>query len=280
MRRIAFSASSPWHRRAWGVLALGLLLALALTACGGQQVDQAELETMIREAVHTAVAEAVATNMPAGAAARPSNAPGQPGQGQPAAPSPSNPNAGQNDNADGPQRVEVSVDDDPAWGPEDAPITIIEFSDYQCPFCARFRKQTYDRLKEEYGDKIRFVYRDFPLTQIHPEAVPAAIAAHCAGEQGKYWEYHDLLFLGGRELGRETYVAYADELGLDVDEFSRCIDEQRYLDEVQKDFNDGAAAGVRGTPTFFINGIPLVGAQPFENFQAVIDQELARLGQD
>ncbi len=275
MRSFAFSVVLPWARRLGGLLAVSLILAVVLAACGGQAtVDQAQLEAVVREAVHTAVAEAMATN-------RPAEAQGPTGKSADAPqPQPSPQQGDAPDNAEGPQRVDVSVDDDPAWGPEDAPITIIEFSDYQCPFCARFRKQTYDRLKEEYGDKIRFVYRDFPLVQIHPEAVPAAIAAHCAGEQGKYWEYHDLLFLGGRDLGRDTYVAYADELGLDIDEFSRCIDEERYLDEIQKDFDDGVAAGVRGTPTFFINGIPLVGAQPFQNFQAVIEQELARLGQD
>ncbi len=259
------------HTRFWrwgGLLVLALALTALLAACGGKtaQLDEAQIEAIARRAAQTAVAEAMAQQQ----AARPQNpAPGQAQGNRPSAPA----------TPQGPQRVEVSVDDDPAWGPEDAPVVIIEFSDFQCPFCTRFRKQTYDRIKETYGDKIRFVYRDFPLTQIHPEAVPAAIAANCAGEQGKYWEYHDLLFLGGKPLGRDTYVEYADQLGLDVDEFSRCIDEQRYLDEVQKDFQDGVAAGVRGTPTFFINGVPLVGAQPFENFQAVIEQELAKAEQ-
>ncbi|NPA30937.1 MAG: DsbA family protein [Chloroflexi bacterium] len=271
MRRILLP-SRPTLRIALASL-WAALLALTLAACGGQAASQAELETAVREAVYTAVAEAVATNMPAAA-------PTQSAQKPPSRPAATATPAAQKDaDAEGPQRVEVSADDDPSWGPEDAPITIIEFSDFQCPFCARFRKQTYDRLKEEYGDKIRFVYRDFPLVQIHPEAVPAALAANCAGEQGKYWEYHDLLFLGDRPLNRDTYIAYAEQLGLDVDEFSRCLDEERYLDEIQKDFDDGVAAGVRGTPTFFVNGIPLVGAQPFENFKAIIDQELERLGQ-
>ena len=257
---------SLWARGGW-LLALVGLLALALAACsGGQTLEQEQIEAIAREAARTAVAEALATQRAA--------APAAPSQGaRPAEPPTAAPNQGQ-------QRVEVSVDDDPAWGPEDAPVTIIEFSDFECPFCTRFRKQTYDRIKEAYGDKIRFVYRDFPLVQLHPQAVPAAIAAQCANEQGKFWEYHDLLFLGDKPLGRDTYVAYADQLGLDVDEFSRCIDEERYMDEVQKDFEDGVAAGVRGTPTFFINGVPLVGAQPFENFQAVIEQELQKAGQE
>ena len=257
---------SPWARGG-RLLALVGLLALALTACsGGQTLEQEQIEAIAREAARTAVAEALATQRAA--------APSAPSQGaRPAGPPTAAPNQG-------PQRVEVSADDDPAWGPEDAPVTIIEFSDFECPFCARFRKQTYDRIKEAYGDKIRFVYRDFPLVQLHPQAVPAAIAAQCAHEQGKFWEYHDLLFLGDKPLSRDTYVAYADQLGLDVDEFSRCIDEERYMGEVQKDFEDGVAAGVRGTPTFFINGVPLVGAQPFENFQAVIEQELQKAGQE
>lgn len=176
-----------------------------------------------------------------------------------------------------PSRVEVSVDDDPARGPEDAPVVIIEFSDYQCPYCKRWRMQVYDPLFETYGDKIRFVYRDFPLQSIHPEAVPAAVAANCAGEQGKYWEYHDLLFLGGKELGRDTYLAYAEELGLDMEAFQTCLESEEQRQEVLDDFNDGVRLGVRGTPTFFINGLPVVGAQPFNVFQNIIEQELARV---
>ncbi len=175
-----------------------------------------------------------------------------------------------------PTRLEVSVDDDPARGPEDAPIVMIEFSDYECPFCKRFRVEVYDQLFETYGDKLRFVYRDFPIQSIHPEAVPAAVAANCAGEQGKYWEYHDLLFLGGRELGQETYLAYAEELDLDMEAFQACLESEEQRQEVLDDFNDGVRLGVRGTPTFFINGLPVVGAQPFAVFQQVIEQELAR----
>ncbi len=177
-----------------------------------------------------------------------------------------------------PKRYNVSPDDDPALGPEDAPVVIIEFSDYQCPYCRRFRLQTLDKILENYGDKVRFVYRDFPLEQIHPYAVSAAIAAECADEQGKFWPYHDKLFEGGK-FGDDVYLQYAEELGLDIDEFARCLKEQRYLDEVMKDLKDGIEAGVRGTPTFFINGIPLVGAVPYSYFQQIIEQELQRAQQ-
>ncbi len=178
-----------------------------------------------------------------------------------------------------PTRLDVSVDDDPARGPEDAPIVMIEFSDYECPFCKKWRMEVYDPLFENYGDVIRFVYRDFPIQSIHPEAVPAAVAANCAGEQGKYWEYHDLLFLGGREYGRETYLAYAEELELDMEAFEACLESEEQRQEVLDDFNDGVRLGVRGTPTFFINGLPVVGAQPFSVFQQIIEQELQRVSQ-
>ncbi len=174
-----------------------------------------------------------------------------------------------------PKRYDVSTDDDPALGPATAPVTIIEFSDYQCPYCRQWAEQVEGELIKTYGDKIRIVYRDFPLTQIHPEALPAAEAADCAGEQGKYWEYHDALFKQSKGLGQEAYLAYAKELGLNIDQFQQCIQEHRYRDEVQADAQYAAQLGVRSTPTFFINGIPVVGAQPFSVFKQIIDQELA-----
>lgn len=175
---------------------------------------------------------------------------------------------------DQPRRFNVSLDDDPARGPEDAPVVIVEFSDYQCPFCRRFRQQTFDRLFQAYGDKIRFVYRDFPLTQIHPEALNAAIAANCAGEQGQYWAYHDKLFEQAQGLSHDAYLAYAAELGLDMDAFQACLQDPAQKEEVLADRDAGAQLGVTGTPTFFINGIPVVGAQPFEVFQQIIEGEL------
>lgn len=172
------------------------------------------------------------------------------------------------------RRYDVPLDDDPSIGPSNAPITIIEFSDYECPFCRRWHNEVYLRLREEYGDKIRFVYRDFPLTSIHPNALPAAEAANCANEQNVFWEFHDLLF-NGTSLGESIYLQYAQQLGLDMEKFQACLDSGRYSQEVQADFQYAASLGVRSTPTFFLNGIPIVGAQPYEIFKQVIDRELA-----
>jgi protein-disulfide isomerase len=175
---------------------------------------------------------------------------------------------------DGSSRVEVSVDDDPSLGAVDAPVTIIEFSDYQCPYCGVWHAQVFGELIATYGTKVRFVYRDFPLDEIHPEARPAAIAATCAGEQGKYWEYHNLLFTGDLGLSAEARTAYAQRLGLDLERFATCVARAATNDEVDADQRDGLKVGVRGTPTFFINGRPLVGAQPLEAFTSIIDDEL------
>jgi protein-disulfide isomerase len=172
------------------------------------------------------------------------------------------------------RRVDVSTDDDPSIGPEDAPITIIEFSDYQCPVCQSWYQQVYEQLLANYPNQIRFVYRDLPLP-MHPEALPAAEAANCAGEQGAYWKYHDALFSMEYGLSREAYEKYATDLGLDLKAFTACLDSHRYQDEVQADASDAASVGINSTPTFVVNGRVLIGAHPFANFQAVIDEELA-----
>lgn len=171
-------------------------------------------------------------------------------------------------------RLDVSPDDDPALGPPGAPVTMIEFSDFQCPYCTKFHRETFRPLMGAYPDSIRFVYRDYPV--LGPESVEAAMAADCAGEQGTYWEFHDRLFSGGLELGRATYLRYAEELALDVASLADCLDSGRFRDEVLADARDAAALGVTGTPTFFINGIPLVGAQPLSSFVQVIEEELSR----
>jgi len=174
----------------------------------------------------------------------------------------------------GVQRVTVSTDGDPSIGPADAPVTIVEFSDYQCPYCKSWYDQTYDQLMANYPGKIRFVYRDLPLP-MHPEAIPAAEAADCAGEQGAYWKYHDALFSGQYTLGRTAYEKYAADLGLDTTAFSTCLDDHRYQAEVKANAADAARLGLTGTPSFVINGRILIGALPFEDFKAVIDEELA-----
>jgi protein-disulfide isomerase len=173
------------------------------------------------------------------------------------------------------KRYDVPVDDDPAIGPADAPITLIEFSDFECPYCRRWHDQVYTRLRQEYPNQVRIVFRDFPLSSLHANAIPAAEAADCANEQGAFWEFQDKLFSGEYELGSEAYLQYANDLGLDAKQFQECVDTGRYNDEVMADYQFASNLGVRSTPTFFLNGIPLVGAQPYEMFKQVIDQELA-----
>ena len=171
-----------------------------------------------------------------------------------------------------PQRYQVSVDDDPALGPADAPVTIVEFSDFNCPYCRRFHAEVFPDLMAAYPDQIRFVYRDYPITSA--ESLVAAQAANCAGKQGAYWAYHDSLFNGELGLGAEAYAAYAQRLNLDADALGACIAAGGEQAEVESDARAASALGVSGTPTFFINGIPLVGAQPLAQFRSVIDGEL------
>ena len=166
-------------------------------------------------------------------------------------------------------------------GSPDAPVTIIEFSDFQCPYCERFYSQTFEQLKTNYIDtgKVRFVFKDFPLS-FHEKAMPAALAAECAGEQGKYWEMHDKLFGEQQrwvksDKPNDVFKEFAKELGVDTDKFNECLDSQKYLAEIREDQQEGLAAGVQGTPAFFINGQFLSGAQPYQVFQQVIDQILA-----
>jgi protein-disulfide isomerase/plastocyanin len=184
----------------------------------------------------------------------------------------------------GPQdlaRVDVSADDDPSKGSANAPVTIIEFSDFQCPFCERFYTDTLPQLEEKYikTGKVKLVYRDFPLENIHPEARPAAHAAESADEQGKFWEFHDKLFENQASLGASNYKKWAEELGLDMKKFNDCVDTEKYAGEVSKDLADGSAVGVSGTPAFFVNGKLLSGAQPFSAFQAAIEAELAAMSE-
>ncbi len=174
-------------------------------------------------------------------------------------------------NQQGQIRLEVSADDDAVLGPENAPITIIEFSDYRCPFCKRWHNETLEPLFERYPDQIRLIYRDFPVVG----GFQAAQAAECAGDQGDYYAYHDLLFSGQfEELNTEAFTAYAEQLEMDPEQLLACIEEGTFAAEIEADARYAASLGVTGTPTFFINGIPLVGAQPIEAFIQIIDAEL------
>lgn len=172
-------------------------------------------------------------------------------------------------------KIDVSIDDDPMLGNKNAPVTIIEFSDYECPFCGRFYIQTLPQIKAQYIDtgKVRFIYRDFPLS-FHPSAQSAAEAAECVRDKGgdeAYFKYHDKIFENQAQLSLPSLKIWATDLGYNIES---CLDSGKFKAEVQKDFNDGQVAGVQGTPGFFINGKSISGAQPFQVFQQAIEAEL------
>ncbi|MEK6855184.1 MAG: thioredoxin domain-containing protein [Nanoarchaeota archaeon] len=190
-------------------------------------------------------------------------------------------------------KVDVSVDDDPVLGDKNAPITIIEFSDYQCPFCRKFWTETFSMLKKDYieTNKVKLVFRDFPLS-FHPMAIPSAEAANCVREKGgdsAYYKMHDKMFKEQNELDggdpvkgpvkstvqytNDDLKKWAKEIGYNIDS---CLDSGKFKEEIQKDFNEGSAAGIQGTPGFFVNGIKLDGALPYEQFKQIIDAELAK----
>jgi len=173
------------------------------------------------------------------------------------------------------KRYDIPVDGFPSIGPDEAPIVIVEFSDFQCPYCARFHDQALQPLLDAYPGKIRFVYRHLPLTSIHSAAFQAAEASMCAHEQGAFWPYHDEIYDNQAKLGIELYVQIAADLGLDLESFSTCLENEDYKDLVQSDVDFAVNLGVRSTPTFFINGLAFVGAQPLDAFRQVIDSELS-----
>jgi protein-disulfide isomerase len=172
-------------------------------------------------------------------------------------------------------RHPVSTDRGFAKGGKDAPVTIVEFSDFQCPFC-RNVNATLQQVLDRYPGKVRLLFRDFPLAQLHPGAPKAHEAARCAAEQGKFWEYHDLLFERSPKHAPADLKQYAQELKLDGAAFGRCLDGGKHAAEVTKDLQEGVRLGVTGTPAFFINGRALEGAQPFTAFQKIIDSELSQ----
>ena len=170
--------------------------------------------------------------------------------------------------------VNVSVDDDPAQGNPNAPIKLIEFSEFQCPFCKRARP-VLDKVLSTYQGKIYYVFRDFPLS-FHKDAKNAAMAANCAHDQGKYWDFSKELWAQQQQLGDTTYTNAAKKIGLNLSQFNQCYTSRKYEKEINKDQNDGMEVGVSGTPAYFINGKFLSGAQPFESFKEIIDEELAK----
>jgi predicted DsbA family dithiol-disulfide isomerase len=174
-----------------------------------------------------------------------------------------------------PPRLEVAPVG-PSLGPDSAPITIVEFSDYQCPYCARAEPIVRDLLRRNPRD-VRVVLRHLPL-DMHPRARPAAEAAVCADIQGRFWDYHGLLFAHRDRLERDDLLGYADELGLDHARFAACLDDDVTRERVDADVDAARALGVAGTPAFFVNGIPLSGAQPVERFESLIARELQREG--
>jgi protein-disulfide isomerase len=171
-------------------------------------------------------------------------------------------------------RVEVADAGRPSHGPANAPISIVEFSDFECPFCGR-AFPTVKQVLATYGDRVRLTYRHYPLP-IHPRARPAAEAAACAADQGKFWEYHDRLFQHQDQLSDDDLKAHAAALGLDAAKFNACFQATAHKADIDADIAAGNDAGVNGTPAFFVNGRLLSGAQPFEAFKKVIDEELAR----
>ena len=169
-------------------------------------------------------------------------------------------------------RVQVAAEG-PARGPKEAPVTIVEFSDFECPYCGAAH-DTVEQVMTTYPGKVRLVYRQFPLS-FHPHAAKAAEASLCAADQGKFWEYHDVLFKNQKKLEPTELKAHASEVGLDGQKFGQCLDSGDKKKAVDADQQAGLAAGVGGTPAFFINGIFLNGAQPIDEFKKVIDGELA-----
>lgn len=183
------------------------------------------------------------------------------------------------DTAQAPQGpVDVENGHFPVKGDEDADVTIVEFSDFECPFCGSFYNDTLPQIISEYIDTgmVKMYYRHYPLS-FHPKAVPLALASECANDQDKFWEMHDKIFDNNATISSvtdETIKGWVTELGMNTGEFNECYDSKEHQAKVDEDFAAGQAAGVSGTPTFYINGKQIVGAQPFESFKAVIDEEL------
>jgi protein-disulfide isomerase len=184
------------------------------------------------------------------------------------------------------QTARLTLSGQPSLGSPNAPLTMVEFTDYQCPFCSRFHSQTFPLIRKAYIEpgRVRYVTLDFPLSSIHPDALRAARASHCGEEQGKYWELHDVLFNQRGRLGREAILGAVTELGLNAPRFSACLDSEAHDARIQQDLSRGRAIGISGTPTFLLgrtagktlHGQVIVGAQPFEVFDDLIRSLLDR----
>jgi protein-disulfide isomerase len=175
------------------------------------------------------------------------------------------------------ERLDVPTEGFPSEGPDDAPIVIVEFSDFECPYCTKWHNETYLPLLEKYPDKIKLVYRNFPLTSLHANAYLSAEAAMCAGDQDAYWLYHEKLFESELGLREAALYEYANQLELDTNSFENCLSSGKYSDFVKKDMEYAINIGVQSTPTFYVNGRVLIGAQPLQVFTQVIDEELAKI---
>ncbi|MBO9340722.1 MAG: DsbA family protein [Roseiflexus sp.] len=256
-----------WRRRGFLVrLALLTVLLLIVAACGPEAPQATDLRP-------TAIRQAVVVRPSPSDAARPrpldvTPIPAStvvPGNTQVSEPAPS--------------------DDPRAQGAPDAPITVVEFSDFQCPFCASFAREVRPLIEERYvrTGKVRLVYRDFPLMSIHPGALLAAHIANCAGEQGAFWQMHARIFEGmmqrewssGDVNDFRTFLRYAEELELDAGAVQQCVESNRYGAQIQEDILAGQQAGIRSTPSFLINGQLLVGAQPFEVWEQIFERILS-----
>lgn len=207
------------------------------------------------QALESSPTGAVAANQPAQAAPQPQAAPPSPTIGS--------------------EQVTAMLEGAQMKGDKNAPVTIIEFSDFECPFCARFYSNTLPQIEDQYikTGKVKFAYKHFPLS-FHAQAQKAGEASECAGDQGKFWEMHDVLFEKGVAGGVASFKQYAADLNLDAGDFDACLDTGKYADKVLKGLQEGSAVGVRGTPGFLIDGQLVSGAQPFSVFQQVIDAAL------
>jgi len=172
-----------------------------------------------------------------------------------------------------PLRFSVDAGGRPSRGPASAPVTVVVFSDFQCPYCKKF-STTLNEVSKKYGDKVRLVFRQFPLTNIHPDAMKASRAALCAADQNRFWEMHDLLFQDQSNLKTEALKERAKKLGLDLDAFDACLDSSQHVTQIHEDVVAGASAGADGTPTTYVNGRYLNGAQPLDALSEIIDEEL------